>query len=117
MRFLTPAGEPAGVTEVATFEHRPWFVQQQGTTTLGPHRNRGLGRWLKAEMFDQLRRHHPEAQIIETGNADSNAPMLTINEQMGFRPHVELTVRQAPLDQLLATIARRESGIRTGPAG
>lgn len=93
---LDPDGNPAAMTEVILFEDRPWFVSQQGTTTLAQHRNQGLGRWLKAEMFEDLATNHPECQVIETGNATSNASMLSINTEMGFRPHVELTVRQAP---------------------
>jgi GNAT superfamily N-acetyltransferase len=101
---VSPEGEPAGMTEVIVWSHKPWFVMQQGTTTLVPHRGRGLGRWLKAEMYDQLRRYHPEARIIETGNADSNAPMRSINDEMGFRLHVQNTIRQADIDAVEAAL-------------
>ncbi|MDX2381090.1 MAG: GNAT family N-acetyltransferase [Acidimicrobiia bacterium] len=103
---VSPDGEPAGMTEVIVSSHRPWYVLQQGTTTLAAHRGQGLGRWLKAEMYFQLREHHPEAQIIETGNAASNAPMLAINNEMGFRVHVPHTIRQADVDVVAAALER-----------
>jgi GNAT superfamily N-acetyltransferase len=103
---VSPDGEPAGMTEVILSRHKPWFVMQQGTTTLPPHRGRGLGQWLKAEMYQRLREQHPETRFIETGNADSNAPMLSINDEMGFRVHVQHTIRQADLDVVEAALAR-----------
>jgi mycothiol synthase len=106
---VSPDGDPAGMTEVILSRHKPWFVMQQGTTTLAPHRGRGLGRWLKAEMYQRLREQHPETRIIETGNADSNAPMLSINDEMGFRVHVQHTIRQADLDVVEAALARLRS--------
>ena len=102
---VSPDGDPAGMTEVIVYGHKPWFVMQQGTTTLAPHRGRGLGRWLKAEMLHQLRAHHPEARTIETGNADSNAPMRSINDEMGFRLHVQYTTRQADVEVVEAALA------------
>jgi GNAT superfamily N-acetyltransferase len=101
---VSPDGDPAGMTEVIVYGHKPWFVMQQGTTTLAPYRGRGLGRWLKAEMYHQLREHHPEARIIETGNADSNAPMRAINDEMGFRLHVQHTIRQTDIDVVEASL-------------
>ena len=44
---LAPTGAPAGVTEVLVYDYRPWYLMQQGTATPGPHRNQGIGRWLK----------------------------------------------------------------------
>lgn len=96
-----PDGDPAAMTELITMQHRPSFVMQQGTTTLDAHRNRGLGRWLKAEMLSQLIADHPEAKVIETGNAASNAPMLSINDALGFQSFVEITVRQVAVADLV----------------
>jgi GNAT superfamily N-acetyltransferase len=103
---VSPDGEPAGMTEVIVSGHKPWYVLQQGTTTLAAHRGQGLGRWLKAEMYYQLLDHHPEARIIETGNAASNAPMLAINYEMGFRVHIPHTIRQADVDVVAAALER-----------
>jgi len=40
---------------------------------------------LKATMALRLVSERPEVRSISTGNAGSNAPMLSINHAMGFR--------------------------------
>jgi hypothetical protein len=35
-------------------------------------------------MLDRLRVERPEVQRVRTGNAFSNAPMLAINDALGF---------------------------------
>jgi predicted GNAT family acetyltransferase len=104
MLAVSPNGEAAALTELITMQHRPSFVMQQGTTTLQEHRNQGLGRWLKAEMLEQLLATKPEADVIETGNAATNAAMLAINDELGFRPFVELTTRQTDVADLAARL-------------
>lgn len=78
-------GEIAGYTEMTL--PRLWPERGiQGDTGVDPaHRDRGLGRWLKAAMALRLVDERPAVQSIVTGNAASNAPMLGINDAMGFR--------------------------------
>lgn len=104
MVAMSPDGEAAGMTELIIMRHRSSFVMQQGTTTLRDHRKQGLGRWLKAEMLEQLLLDRPQAEVIETGNAGSNASMLVINNELGFRPFVELTTRQIATSDLAAVL-------------
>ena len=68
-------------------------------------RGRGLGKWIKAAMLEHIRKVHPEAQWITTENADSNAPMLKINRELGFRPYQSESLWQVPVDQVLALLA------------
>jgi GNAT superfamily N-acetyltransferase len=103
-------GDPAAMKGVILSRHTPWVVLQQGTTTLPAHRNLGLDRWLEWTMIDRLRAHHPRTVVIETGNADSNAAMRSINDEMGFRLHVEHTIRQADVETVEAAIERIDRG-------
>jgi mycothiol synthase len=80
-----PSGVCVGGTEV-TFE--PWdpsTVLQQDTGIDPRHRGLGLAKWAKAAMLARIRSEHPQAQRVCTGNALSNAPMLAINDALGFK--------------------------------
>jgi mycothiol synthase len=78
-------GACVGGTEV-TFAHwEPDLVLQQNTGIDPGHRGLGLAKWAKAAILERIRRDRPEAQRIGTGNAFSNAPMLSINDALGFR--------------------------------
>jgi len=76
---------PAGKTCVMLNRHRPAASWQYDTVVPPSHRNRGIGRWLKAEMWRRLRKDHPDVTHLRTGNAESNAAMLAINVAMGYR--------------------------------
>ena len=66
-------------------KQEPDRVQQMLTGVKNEFRGRGLGKWLKAEMMFLIKEQFPNAKFISTGNADSNAPMLSINKRMGFK--------------------------------
>jgi GNAT superfamily N-acetyltransferase len=81
-----PTGYFAGFTEVGFAD---WMgdLMWQGDTGVDPaHRDKGLGRWLKAAMALRVLDERPEVSRIDTWNAGSNRPMLAINVAMGFRP-------------------------------
>ena len=81
-----PSGELAGFTEV---QFGDWMgdLAWQGDTGVDPkHREKGLGRWLKAAMALRILDEKPEIARVDTWNAGSNRPMLAINVAMGFRP-------------------------------
>jgi GNAT superfamily N-acetyltransferase len=81
-----PTGELVALTELRHVRFRPWHAGQGDTCTDPPHRNRGLGRWVKAHNLRWLLDEHPEVDQVDTWNADVNEPMLNINRAMGFRP-------------------------------
>jgi GNAT superfamily N-acetyltransferase len=84
-----PSGVFAGYTNVAYQSLHPAMAHQWDTGVDPAHRNRGLGRWLKAAMLKQIMDKYPEVEIIETENAESNTPMLNINIELGFKPSIE----------------------------
>ena len=105
---VTADGEAAGTTEVFVNRHRPAASWQWSTVVLPAHRGRRIGRWLKATMWQRLRTEEPEVTGLNTGNAASNAHMLAINNEMGFKPTHLMGCWQADLEVLEAAISRRE---------
>lgn len=81
-----PTGDFAGFTQIKTQDLQPELGWQWNTGVDPAHRNKGLGRWLKAAMIKRVMELHPELERIDTWNAGSNEPMLNINVAMGFRP-------------------------------
>jgi GNAT superfamily N-acetyltransferase len=94
------SGQIAGFTEVLWNPSKPDLLEQGGTCVFEEYQNRGLGRWLKAAMIDIVERECPQARRIQTGNANSNAPMLSINREMGFKPYIEVIFWQAEIDRI-----------------
>jgi len=100
-------GTLAGFTEVSWHPNRPEIIQQRGTGVLPPYQNLGLGRWMKAAMLEKILRERPQVRRVRTGNADSNAPMLKINRELGFRPYVSHSIWQVELPQVEAYLSSR----------
>ncbi len=98
-------GALAGYTSVKVHAAAPWKVDQGDTAVARDHRGHGLGRWLKGTMADWLLEHRPDARVVETGNAGSNAHMIAINDAMGFRVHSVWGLWQAPLDVVAKNLA------------
>jgi len=80
-----PSGRLVGYTELGGSSRRPWLARQGDTGVENAHRNLGLGRWVKATNALRLLSERPEVKVVDTWNADVNAPMLSINDAMGFR--------------------------------
>jgi GNAT superfamily N-acetyltransferase len=109
---VDPDGRPAGHTTVLVNPFRPDASWQWDTVVLASHRRRGIGRWIKAEMWRWLRAEASEVGRLSTGNAESNAAMLAINVAMGYRPASVHAMWQADLDVYRRSLklAPRSSG-------
>ncbi len=103
-----PDGRFSGMTEVYyNRKTEPGKVWQGLTGVRRAHQGRGIGKWLKAEMIAYLKEHYPSMKEIETGNATTNAPILSINRRLGF---------QAVRDEMTFKIGVDELLDRLGPA-
>jgi mycothiol synthase len=101
MHLMDRANEKVvGLTEMFLNQNRPMILNQGFTGIYSAYRNQGLGRWLKAEMMQKILCEHPEVTFIRTSNASSNAPMLKINNEMGFKPYVANTIWQVETEKV-----------------
>lgn len=98
-----PGGDFAGYTQIKTQDLQPDLAWQWDTGVDPAHRNKGLGRWLKAAMIKRIVKAYPELTRVDTFNAGSNEPMLNINVAMGFKQVHISNAWQGPL----ATVRER----------
>ena len=104
-------GRFAGFTEVYWNPNRPLVVSQGGTGVFPEFRDRGLGRWMKAAMLDRVLRERPQAEFVRTGNADSNAAMLGINQALGFKPYLSHCIWQLDTEKALGYLGEQAVGV------
>lgn len=93
-------GKIIGLTEVFWNPNKNMILNQGFTAVISSYRSQGLGRWLKAEMMNKILTERPEVKFIRTGNANSNAPMLKINIEMGFKPYIANTIWQVETEKI-----------------
>lgn len=79
-------GDFVGLSDIFVQRYQPEIAWQGDTGVHPDHRNKGLGRWLKAATIERVAAEHPEIDRIDTFNAGSNEPMLNINIEMGYKP-------------------------------
>lgn len=106
-------GEGAGFSEVQYDPRSGHVIHQGGTGVTAAHRGHRLGLWMKAVMLDRILRERPNAKFIRTGNANSNANMLAINTELGFRHAWSNTLWQLPLAEARTALGPREQAAST----
>jgi GNAT superfamily N-acetyltransferase len=101
-------GKLVGFTDTAWHPNRPHLLKQRGTGVVPAFRGHGLGRWLKAAMLDKVLRERPSVRFVRTGNADSNAAMLKINFELGFKHYISETIWQLEVAKVFEYLDRKE---------
>ena len=100
-----PDGHISGMTDVGWAPFRETFVNQRFTGVNPKDRGRGIGKWIKAAMLEYIRKTHPQARWMTTGNAESNGPMLAINHRLGFKQYRPSTAYQISREKLAEFVA------------
>ena len=95
-----PSRNLAGFTVTYWYPENPENLEQNATGVLPGYRGNGLGRWLKAAMIQKVLTERPVVKRIRTSNANSNAPMLAINHELGFKFYKSGVVWQLELARL-----------------
>ncbi|WP_238334927.1 GNAT family N-acetyltransferase [Kribbella amoyensis] len=78
-------GVLAGHSTITVERERPWIAEQADTAVAREHRGHRLGALVKTAMLLWMREAEPALTQLDTWNAESNAHMIGINEQLGYR--------------------------------
>jgi len=80
-------GRISGLPETAYKPGLGHVVRQGMTGVRAEFCGRGLGKLLKARMLLHIKKEFPAVKYVVTANANSNAPMMAINNKLGFKRH------------------------------
>ncbi|GAB3065306.1 GNAT family N-acetyltransferase [Pedococcus soli] len=81
----TPAGEVVAYNDLVLSADDPDEVMQWGTLVRREHRGHRLGMAVKVRGLQELARVAPASKRVQTCNAEQNAHMVGVNEELGFR--------------------------------
>lgn len=82
---VAPDGTLAGASDIRLVTHDPRVAHVGITMVLPEHRGHRLGLATKLASHRALRAAFPECRLVDTSNANVNAPMNAINEALGYR--------------------------------
>jgi GNAT superfamily N-acetyltransferase len=94
---IAPDGSLAGYTELTGKPQQPDRLDQHDTLVRPEHRGHRLGLALKIANLQALQARTSKPATIHTSNAETNAPMIAVNDRLGFRPVEHQHVWVAPL--------------------
>jgi mycothiol synthase len=95
----------AGFTQLFTWPVVPDYAWQAWTVVAPAHRGKGLARWVKAANALRLLDERPAVTYVDTVNEVTNAPMLNVNIEMGFKPLLDIGSWTAPATTVAACAA------------
>lgn len=93
-------GEISGITQLQVFPCREKFLSQGLTGVPIKYRGRKIGKWIKTTMLKYVKDNYPKAEAIVTDNAETNAPMLYINNKLGFKMYKPMIRAEISLNDL-----------------
>jgi GNAT superfamily N-acetyltransferase len=79
-------GRLVGFTDIGVSTVQPQVGYQWDTIVTRDHRGHRLGLLMKLANLRLLREVSPTTRYVNTWNADDNAPMVAVNDALGFRP-------------------------------
>ena len=79
-------GRLVAFTDLHVEAEAPEHAHQGGTLVLREHRGHRLGALVKAAVLRQVVADFPAVRRISTYNAETNMPMVAVNEALGFVP-------------------------------
>jgi GNAT superfamily N-acetyltransferase len=83
---VAPDGHLAAYTQMGGAAANPGRLYQWDTFVHPAHRGRRLGMAVKIPNLRSLQSELDHPAVLHTWNAPENAPMIAINEHLGFRP-------------------------------
>jgi GNAT superfamily N-acetyltransferase len=83
---VAPDETLAGYTELTGKPQQPERLDQHDTLVRPEHRGHRLGLALKIANLRALQARTTTPATIHTSNAETNAPMIAVNDHLGFRP-------------------------------
>ncbi|SDQ13899.1 GNAT family N-acetyltransferase [Quadrisphaera sp. DSM 44207] len=102
-------GEWVGFTQLVHSRWTPDRLHQGDTLVLRRHRGRRLGLALKLAALEEATSRWPQARVVSTYNAAGNAPMIAVNEAMGFRPAELLEEWQGSVEDVLRAVGTADA--------
>jgi GNAT superfamily N-acetyltransferase len=91
------SGRLVGFTEVAIPLGAPESAWQHDTLVMREHRGHGLGFAMKLANLVAVQEQHTSVGRINTWNAEDNAPMIAVNDDLGFRVEAYSTDWERPI--------------------
>ena len=83
---LDTTGVPVAHNVLSVPSRDPGQIFNFDTLVRRDHRGHRLGLATKIQNLRRVTALHPERTVVHTWNAESNGPMIAVNDAMGFRP-------------------------------